>query len=103
MILIIGFLYLCRSFCFENGIFTGGTQIFNITVEYEPPADLLPAEIQYMLEVVEQPRVVAATIIDLVQRGFLHMKKKDNKKWLYAGPQVSSNLTAYEFCDYKIG
>jgi hypothetical protein len=67
-----------------------------ITADYESPAGLLPAEMQYLFGGINQERVVAATIIDLIQRSYLHMRKVNGKKRLFAGPKESATLTKYE-------
>lgn len=67
-----------------------------ISVEFEPPAKLTPAEVQYLFGGVEQERIIGATIIHLVQRSILHVRKVDGVKTVFAGPKESSDLKAFE-------
>ncbi len=67
-----------------------------ITAEYEPPLGLNPAEIGYLFDGKLRQQEVGATIIHLVQRGFLHLKKVDGQKKIFAGPRVDDNLKTYE-------
>ena len=71
-------------------------QINLITSEFDPPAKLTPAEVQYLFGGINKQRITAATIIHMVQRGLLHMRKVDNKKMLYVGPRVSDKLLSWE-------
>jgi len=59
-----------------------------ITAEYEPPLGLNPAEIGYLFDGKLRELEVGATIIGLIQRGLLHIKKVDHKKKIFAGPKV---------------
>jgi hypothetical protein len=67
-----------------------------ITAEYEPPLGLNPAEVGYLFDGKLRQREVAATIIDLVQKGYLHIKKVNGAKHIFAGPRVGDNLKTYE-------
>jgi hypothetical protein len=67
-----------------------------ITAEYEPPLGLNPAEVGYLFDGKLRELEVGATIISLIQRGFLHIKKVNNKKKIFTGPRVDSNLKVYE-------
>jgi hypothetical protein len=67
-----------------------------ITAEYEPPLDLNPAEIGYLFDGKLREREVAGTIIHLIQRGLLHVKKTEKGKRIFAGPRVDDNLKTYE-------
>jgi Predicted membrane protein (DUF2207) len=67
-----------------------------ITAEYEPPLDLNPAEIGYLFDGKLREREVAATLIHLIQRGLLNVKKTEHGKRIFAGPRVDSNLKSYE-------
>ncbi len=67
-----------------------------ITAEYEAPLGLNPAEIGYLFDGKLREREVAATIIYLIQKGFLHMKKVNQEKRIFAGPRVGNNLKTYE-------
>lgn len=67
-----------------------------ITAEYEPPLGLNPAEIGYLFDGKLREREVGATIIYLVQKGYLHIKKINGEKRIFAGPRVGDNLKTYE-------
>ena len=67
-----------------------------ITAEYEPPLGLNPAEIGYLFDGKLREREVGATIISLIQKGYLHLKKVNGKKMIFAGPRVSDSLKTYE-------
>ncbi len=67
-----------------------------ITAEYEPPLGLNPAELGYMFDGKLRQQEVGGTIIHLLQRGVLHMRKVEGGKRIFAGPKVESNLKEYE-------
>jgi hypothetical protein len=67
-----------------------------ITAEYEPPLGFNPAEIGYMFDGKLGEREIAGTIIWLVQKGYLHIKKVDGGKRIFAGPNIDENLKTYE-------
>lgn len=67
-----------------------------ITALYEPPLGLNPAEIGYMFDGKMRSREVAATIIHLQQRGYLHIKRDSEGKRIFAGPRVGDDLKTYE-------
>ncbi len=68
-----------------------------ITSEYEPPSDLTPAEMQYLFGGINDERITAATIIHMVQRGYLHMRKENGIKKVFAGPKAAdSSLKMWE-------
>jgi hypothetical protein len=67
-----------------------------ITAEYEPPLGLNPAELGYMFDGKLGEREIAATIIDLIQRGCLHIKKTEHGTRIFAGPRVENNTKQYE-------
>jgi len=60
-----------------------------ITSEYEPPSGLTPAEIQYLFGGINNERITTATIIHMVQRGYLHMRKENGKKKVFPGPKAA--------------
>lgn len=59
-----------------------------ITSEYEPPSGLTPGEFQFLFGGINTERITAATIIHMVQRGYLHMRKIDGNKVIFAGPKA---------------
>ncbi|MBP6962650.1 DUF2207 domain-containing protein [Candidatus Saccharibacteria bacterium] len=67
-----------------------------ITAEYLSPLDLNPAEIGYLFDGKLKELEVGATIIHLIQRGLLHVKKVDEKKRIFAGPRIDDSLKSYE-------
>lgn len=68
-----------------------------ITAEYVPPLGLNPAEIGYLFDGKLREQEVGATIIYLIQKGYLHLKKtNEGKKRIYAGPRVGEGLKSYE-------
>jgi hypothetical protein len=67
-----------------------------ITADFEPPSKLSPAEIQYLFGGVEHDRIIGATIIHLVQRGVLHMRRVDGEKKVFPGPKETLNLKQHE-------
>ncbi len=67
-----------------------------ITAEYVPPLELRPAEIGYLFDGKLREREVAGTIIDLIQRGFLHMRKTGQGKRIFSGPRIDPELKSYE-------
>ncbi|MCA9324188.1 DUF2207 domain-containing protein [Candidatus Saccharibacteria bacterium] len=67
-----------------------------ITAEYVSPLDLNPAEMSYLFDGKLHDREVGATIIHMIQRGLLHLKKMDNGKRIFAGPRIEADLKSYE-------
>lgn len=67
-----------------------------ITAEYEPPLGLNPAELGYMFDGKLREQEVGATIIHLLQRGLLHIKKVDGVKKIFSGPKIEDSIAAYE-------
>lgn len=67
-----------------------------ITAQYESPLDLNPAELGYLFDGKLRDREVGATIIHLLQRGLLHIKKTDNGNRIFSGPRIDDNLRSYE-------
>lgn len=67
-----------------------------ITAEYEPPLGFNPAEIGYLFDGKVRDHEIGATIISLVQSGYLHVKKVDGRKRIFAGPRVGIDLKPYE-------
>ncbi len=67
-----------------------------ITAEYLSPLGFSPAEVCYLFEGKVRERAVAATIIDLTQKGILTAKKVDGVKRIFVGPRVDSNLKKHE-------
>ena len=67
-----------------------------ITGAYVPPLALSPAELSYVFNKYLKPKDVAATVIDLVQRGLLHVRKIEHRKYVFIGPQVSDSLKPHE-------
>ncbi len=67
-----------------------------ITAEYEPPLGFNPAEIGYMFDGKLGEREIGATVIHLVQRGLLHIKRVNGEKRIFAGPRVDEHLKVYE-------
>jgi len=67
-----------------------------ITAEYVAPLSLNPAEIGYLFDGKLKELQVGATIINLIQRGLLHVKKVDNNKRIFTGPRIDDNLKTYE-------
>jgi hypothetical protein len=68
-----------------------------ITAEYVPPLNLNPAEIGYLFDGKLREQEVAATIIYLVQKGYLHLKKSpEGKKKIFTGPRIGTELKSYE-------
>jgi uncharacterized membrane protein len=50
-----------------------------IVVEYQPPDNLRPAEMDFILNEDIEPKDIAATIIDLAVRGFLKIREVEDK------------------------
>lgn len=50
-----------------------------ITVQYEPPPDLSPAEIGTLVDHKAEMHDITATLVDLAVRGFIHIERKDEK------------------------
>lgn len=67
-----------------------------ISVSYEPPLGLNPAEVSYLFKSKLGDQDVAATIIDLAQRGLLSYRVDDGIRMVYAGPKVEDDLKTYE-------
>lgn len=53
-----------------------------IAVQYEPPADLTPAEVGTLVDNSSDMRDVVATLVDLAVRGFLTVEEKNEKHLL---------------------
>jgi uncharacterized membrane protein YgcG len=53
-----------------------------ITVQYEPPADLSPAELGTLVDHRAQIHDINATLVDLAVRGYLRIEEREEKKLL---------------------
>ncbi len=94
---LIGMLIILPSALFRKWYFYRRRLKKNvITAEYEPPLGLNPAEVGYLFDGKLREREVGATIIYLIQKGFLHIKKVNGEKRIYAGPRIGDNLKTYE-------
>ncbi len=51
--------------------------------EYDPPYNLLPGEMSFLMEQRVSHRLIVATILDLVRRGYLELSFTKNKKTTY--------------------
>ncbi len=67
-----------------------------ITAEFDAPVGLGPAEIAYLFSSSDNDRILGATIIQLIQKGYLHLKRVNEQKVLFAGPRESDTLANYE-------
>ena len=55
-----------------------------ITVRYEPPEDLTPAEAGTLVDEKADVRDITATIVDLARRGHLAIEEKSDKEFLFS-------------------
>ncbi len=96
-IVLVGIVFVVPPALFRKAYFYRRRLKKNvITAEYEPPLGLNPAEIGYLFDGKLREREIAATIIHLVQRGYLHVKAVKNQKKIYAGPRIGDDLKTYE-------
>lgn len=97
ILIIFGFIVIMPAALLRRWYFYKRRLSKNIiTAEYEPPLGLNPAEIGYLFDGKLRELEVGATIIHLMQRGLLHVKKIDDEKRIFSGPRVEKNLKAYE-------
>jgi hypothetical protein len=54
-------------------------EALSITVQYEPPGGLTPAEVGTLIDHHAQMRDITATLVDLAVRGYIHIEKDDRK------------------------
>lgn len=67
-----------------------------ITILYEPPGKLTPAEILYLFSGLSMKRTVAATLVDLINKSYVHVEKRDGRKYFKLGPKSGSSSQHYE-------
>lgn len=67
-----------------------------IAPEFEPPENLLPAEIGTLIDEKADNLDITATIIDLAVRGFLKIKEKNKKYTLIKTKEADNTLRDYE-------
>jgi hypothetical protein len=93
----VGFIIVVPAILFRKRFFyRRRLKRTSISAEYEAPLELNPAEIGYLFDGKLRNPEVGAVIIHMVQRGYLHMKKVDGLKRIYAGPRVDSAMKTYE-------
>lgn len=67
-----------------------------ITASFIPPNNFNPAELSVFFYKKLDERSVAATIIHLLHRGVVNIKKVKGHKVVYPGPKVDNSLRSYE-------
>lgn len=95
--LLISSIILMPSIVFRRWYFYRSRIKKNvISATFEPPLDLNPAEVSYLFKSKLSEQDVAATIINLAQRGLLSYQVVEGKRLVYSGPKIEEELRSYE-------
>lgn len=98
LIIALGGIALFLPFWFLRDWFLQRWRIKHtkITVKYEPPSGLSPAEMQHLFGSLPFERTLAATLVSMLHQSYIHIEVKGERKLFKLGPKSSASANSYE-------